>query len=164
MLRTRLRNNYNHNRIAENLNNFRRQRNLCVKLFRTEKKRYYNNLDMALITDNEKFWKTVKPLFSDKIKTQSRLVLVENDEVISDDRQVAEIFINYFVTVAEILALAGNLDNIRSAEGIIDPVDIAIEKYANPSSIKPILTRFPVVGGFSFEHVSISKLETEIKF
>ena len=65
MLRTRLRNKYNQNRIAENWNNFRRQRNLCVKLFRTEKKRYYNNLDVTLITDNKKFWKTVKPLFSD---------------------------------------------------------------------------------------------------
>ena len=54
MLRTRLRNKYNQNRIAENWNNFRRQRNLCVKLFQTEKKRYYNNLDVKLITDNKK--------------------------------------------------------------------------------------------------------------
>ena len=163
MLRTRLHNKYNQNRIAENWNNFRRQRNLCVKLFRTEKKRYYNNLDVKLITDNNKFWKTVKPLFSDKIKTQKKIVLVENDEVISDDRQVAEIFNNYFVTVSETLGIAENLDNVRSTEGIIDPVEKAIEKYANHPSIKTILTRFPVVAGFSFEHVTISKIETEIK-
>ena len=131
ILRTRLRNKYNQNRIAENWNNFRRQRNLCVKLFRTEKKRYYNTLDVNLITDNKQFWKSVKPLFSDKIKTQSKIVLVENDEIISDDRQVAEIFNNYFVTVTETLGITENLDNIRSTEGIIDPVDIAIEKYAN---------------------------------
>ena len=159
MLRTRLRNKYNQNRIAEDWNNFHRQRNLCIKLFRTEKKRYYNNLDVTLITDNRKFWKTVKPLFSDKIKSQSKIVLVENDEAISDDRQVAEIFNNYFVTVTETLGIAENLDNILSTEGIIDPVDIAIEKYANHPSIKAILTRFPVVAGFSFDHVSISKLE-----
>ena len=48
MLRTRFLNKYNQNRIAENWNNFRRQRNLCVKLFRTEKKRYYNNSDVTL--------------------------------------------------------------------------------------------------------------------
>ena len=40
MLRSRLRNEYNQNRIAENWNNYRRQRNICVKLFRTDKKRY----------------------------------------------------------------------------------------------------------------------------
>ena len=163
MLRITLRNKYNQNRIAEYWNNYRRQRNLCVKLFRTEKKRYCNNLDVTLITDNKTFWKTVKPLFSDKIKSQSKIVLVENDEAISDDRQVAEIFNNYFVTVTETLGIAENLGNIRSTEGIIDPVDIAIEKYANHPSIKAILTRFPVVAGFSFEHVSTSKLETEIK-
>ena len=163
MLRTRLRNKYSQNRIVENWNNFRRQRNLCVKLFRTEKKRYYNDLAVTLITDNKKFWKTVKPLFSDKIKSQSKIVLVENDEVISDDRQVAEIVNNYFVTATETLGIAENLDKIRSTEGIIDPFDIAIEKYANHPSIKAILTHFPVVAGFSFEHVSISTLETEIK-
>ena len=118
---------------------------------------------MKLITDNEEFWKTVKPLFSDKIKTQNKIVLVENDEVISDDRQVAEIFNNYFVTVTETLGIAENLDNVRSTEGIIDPVEKAIEKYANHPSIKTVLTRFPVVAGFSFEHVTISKIETEIK-
>ncbi len=40
MLRSRLHNEYNQNRIAENWNNYRRQRNICVKLFKTEKKRY----------------------------------------------------------------------------------------------------------------------------
>ena len=162
MFRTRLRNKYNQNRIAENWNNFCRQRNLSVKLFRTEKKKYYNILDVKLITDNKKFWKTVKPLFSDKIKTQNKIVLVYNDDVISDDRQIAEIFNNYFVTVTETLGIAENLDNDRSTEGIIDPVEKAIEKYANHPSIKTILTRFPVVAGFSFEHVTVSKIETEI--
>ena len=88
---------------------------------------------------------------------------MENDDVISDDRQIAEISNNYFVTVTETLGIADNLDNVRSAEGIIDPVEKAIEKYANHPSIKTILTRFPVVAGFSFEHVTVSKIETEIK-
>ena len=61
---------------------------------------------------------------------------MENDEAISDDRQVAEIFNNYFVTVTEILGIAENLDNVRSTEGIIDPVEKAMEKYANHPSKK----------------------------
>ena len=94
---------------------------------------------MTLITGNKTFWKTDKSLFSDKIKIQSKIVLVENDEVITDDRQVAETFNNYFVTVTETLGTAENLDNISSAEGIIDPVDIACEKYATHPSIKLFL-------------------------
>ena len=96
-------------------------------------------------------------MFSGKIKTQCKIVLVENDEAISDDLQVAEIFSNYFEIVTE------NLNNVRSTEGIIDPVDKAIEKNANHPSIKAILTRFPVAAGFSFEPVTISKIKTEIK-
>ena len=101
MLRSRLRNKYNQKKVAESWNNFRRQHNPCLKLFRQEKKRYYENLDVTLITDNKKFWKTVKPLFSDKIKNQSKIVLVENDEVISDDCQVTEIFNNHFATITD---------------------------------------------------------------
>ena len=88
---------------------------------------------------------------------------MENDEVISDDCQVAEIFNNYFATVTETLGIAENLDNVLPTEGITDPVDIVIKKYANHPRIKSIRARFPVAAGFSFEHVTISKLETEIK-
>ena len=137
MLRTRLRNKYNQNRIAENWNNFRRQRNLYVKLFRAKKNKYYKDLDVTLITDNKKFWKTVKPLFSDKIRNQSKIILVENDKVIFDDRQVAEIFNNYFPTVTNTLGITENLKNMRSTEGIIDPINIAIEKYGNDLSEAP---------------------------
>ena len=55
MLRSRLRNKYNEDRSVENWNNFRKQRNSCVKLFRKEKRNYYNNLDISLVTDNKKF-------------------------------------------------------------------------------------------------------------
>ena len=39
-----------------------------VLSFRREKRNYYNNLDISLLTDNKKFWKTVKPVFSDKLQ------------------------------------------------------------------------------------------------
>ena len=55
MFRSRLRNKYNQKRITENWNSFRRQRNLCVKLFRAKKNKYYKDLDITLITDNKKF-------------------------------------------------------------------------------------------------------------
>ena len=76
---------------------------------------------------------------------------------------MAEVFNNFFATVTEPLGIADNLNNVRPTEGITDPVDIAIEKYANHPSIKSSRARLPVAAGFSFEHVTISKLKTEIK-
>ena len=40
-------------------NSYCKQRNLCVKLFKSAKKDYYNNLSIKLVTDNKKFWETV---------------------------------------------------------------------------------------------------------
>ena len=59
MIRSKLHNKYF--KFPTDINNaaFKKQRNYCVKLFRTEKKKYYNNLDNTSITDNKKFWKTI---------------------------------------------------------------------------------------------------------
>ena len=67
MTRTRLRNRYNKVRSDEKWKAFKKQCNKCVKLLRKAKNNYYGNLNLKLLTDNGKFWRTVKPLFSDKI-------------------------------------------------------------------------------------------------
>ena len=44
MTRSRLNNKYLKNRTTENFDAYKKQRNLCVKLFRKEKKAFYSNL------------------------------------------------------------------------------------------------------------------------
>ena len=62
-----------------------------MNLRRKEKKRFYNNLDLNVIEDNRKFWKSIKPLFSDKNKTSlCNIVIVEDGIIISDNKEVAE--------------------------------------------------------------------------
>ena len=68
MTRTRLRNKFLRDPSSSNRANYKKQRNFCVSLLRNTKRNYYNNLDLKLITDNKLFWKTIKPLFSDKTK------------------------------------------------------------------------------------------------
>ena len=92
MLRSKLRNRYNKVRTEENERAFKKQRNYCVKLLRKTKRNYYQNLDLKNLSDNRKFWKTVKPIFSGKVQTSSSVTLVENNQVISNDTAIAEIF------------------------------------------------------------------------
>ena len=66
MNRSRLRNRYSKNPNATNKYNYKRQRNYVVNLLRREKKKYYESIDPHKISDSKKFWKAVKPLFSDK--------------------------------------------------------------------------------------------------
>ena len=101
MKRTRLKNNFNKTRTNENWAAYRRQRNQCVKIFRQNKGSYYAQLDPKVFSDNKRFWKTVKPLFSNKIQSSSCITLLENGVVESDEGKVAEILNNYFGNITE---------------------------------------------------------------
>ena len=57
-----------------------KDRNKCAKILRQAKIDYYGNRDLNDISDDRKFWKTVKPLFSDKIQTPGNITLLEDDE------------------------------------------------------------------------------------
>ena len=95
MTRSRLKNKYNNHPNEENEFLYKKQRNFC--LWRKEKKRYYNNLDLRIFDDNKRFWRCVKPLFSDKHKAFDRnIVIVENDQIYSDNKEVAEKLNNFF--------------------------------------------------------------------
>ena len=48
-------------------------------------KKDYGNLNEKDLIDNKKFWKTVKPLFSDKVKSSEKITLVHEDKIITDD-------------------------------------------------------------------------------
>ena len=82
MLRSKLRNLKV--RTDENGIMYKKQRNICVSLLRKAKKKHYEDLRLADVTDNKKFWKRVKSLFGNKIKGNSNIVLVESKDLIID--------------------------------------------------------------------------------
>ena len=65
-----------------------------------EKRKFYNNIDISLVTDNKKFWKTVSPLFSEKYFSKRKLILVEDNNVVSKDGEVAETVNTFFSIIA----------------------------------------------------------------
>ena len=81
MTRSRLRNIYLKHKTEEN--HLASKINKCVSLLRKTKINYYENLDEKDITDNKNFWKTVKPLLSDKSINSDKIHLIENGELIN---------------------------------------------------------------------------------
>ena len=53
------------------------QKKCCLRLVRKAKKDYYNSLDHETFTDYKTFWKSIKPLFSEKGSTHNKTTLVE---------------------------------------------------------------------------------------
>ena len=71
MNRTRLRITYGKDRTTDNLKAYKKQRNKSVNILRQAKEDYYKDLDIKDLTDNRNLWRSVKPLFDDKVKTSS---------------------------------------------------------------------------------------------
>ena len=69
--------------------------NLEPTVLELGKREYFENLDINFVNENKTFWRTVKPYFSNKNLKNSKIILVENNEIITDNRKNAEIMNNY---------------------------------------------------------------------
>ena len=129
------------------------QRNYCVYLLRETKKRFYENLNPNLITDNRNFWKQVKPFFSDKTPYTSNITLLEDNEIVTDNMACAEIFNNFFSNSVSKLAIDHDL-HVNKGINLIDPVRNIIEKFKEHPSIVSINQKMFMPNSFSFKSVS----------
>ena len=48
------------------------------------KKQHYENLNVNNVMDNQTFWKTVKPYFSDKGSNFNQITLLKIDSILTD--------------------------------------------------------------------------------
>ena len=76
-----------------------------------EQIKYWGNLDLKKYTDNKKFFDTVKPLFSKSGMGKQKITLVENNDIITEDKEIAEKFNNYFITSVSSLAIRATVVN-----------------------------------------------------
>ena len=144
MTRSRLRNKFIRNPIHENKVNYTRYRNYCTGFFRKEKKLFYNNQDTNLVTDNRKFWKTVKPLFSEKHFSNNKITLLEGGEIISEDQEIAEISNAYFANIVVNLDIEGFVTCDYSYDPELDHIANIIVKFKNHPSILTIKERVKI--------------------
>ena len=75
------------------------KKNFCSTLYKKKKK--YSKIDTRKITDNKTFWKTIILFISSKAPSLSRITLIENEAIISDDQKAAETLSKFFVRVLD---------------------------------------------------------------
>ena len=160
MKRSRLRNKFLSNPNDNNKRIYNKHRNYCVNLLRKEKKKYYNNIDLKLLTDNKLFWKTIKPLFSEKKNISRKIMLIEKDEIISKDVEVAETMNEFFSNAVEKLNLKGYHIELPSCSS--DIITNIINKYSKHPSIVSIKGMVKIKDNFSFLKPNIEDIENEI--
>ena len=115
---SRLEHIYHKIRSETNFHNFKKQRNNCSRLYKHERKKFYKNLDISSITDNRKFWRTLKPFFTDKGTTRNCISLIEDDMIISDDKEVAGTLNSFFDNAVKSLNLKEPVEYINDTDDI----------------------------------------------
>ena len=155
MLRSKLKNKFNKERNHISWCNYKRQRNRCLSILRKTKKEYFNSFNIKQVSDNKLFWKSVKPFFSDKASNFSKITLVEENNIISDEEEIANIMNNYFINITKTLNLKKQLGVSRRG----------INEFENHVSIKMIHEKYPEIlsESFKFQLVSNNEVKKEIE-
>ena len=95
-------NKYKRNKTPKTWEKFRRQRNLVTSLRRRSLNKYF--IDRCTGgCKSETFWSTVKPFLTNKgNKITKDTILDENESIKTDQKEICNIFNNFFVNVAKI--------------------------------------------------------------
>ena len=105
----------------------------------------------------------MKPFFADKVSGSVGIILVENEAIMSENRKVAETFINYFANAVKSLNI--NIPSHNITEGTAssdDPIDAIILKYSNHPRIKNITSNVENCN-FSFNPINLNDMKAELK-
>ena len=170
---SRLRNKFSNTKSDIDRKAYNKQRNICVSLIRWEKKNFFNNISTHDITDNKTFWKTVKPLFTEKIQTKSKITLIEkkvvsgerqeqivSEEVSSEDQTVSEAFNKFFINIVPNSKIPTN-QNYDTDLVTNDQVANALSKFRNHPSIVMIKNKRKTDQCFSFVLVTYDNILKE---
>ena len=110
---------------------------MCVSHLRKTKKDHYANLNEKDVADNKQFWRIVKPVLSDKVKSSEKITLVEGEEIINEDGENAEI-LNTFFSNAVKTSKIPEYQETDSLANISHPIFKAILKYRNHPKLLPL--------------------------
>ena len=112
---------------------------------------------MKDISDNKRFWKTIKPFFNDKGLNTNKILLKENDDLISDESSVANIFNDFFTNTAFNLQLKNDFKSYKDFN-----MNDLLMRFKGHPSIKKIDEIFPTGKIFFFRNVTNDDVQNEI--
>ena len=111
---------------------------IIVSLLRKSKRNYDSNLHVKNISDYKKFWKTIKPLFSDKTKSTAFITLKDSNKIIESQNEVVNIFNDYFSKIVSALQIPESNNIDLQSERMSCPTLKSVIKYRRHPSLAAI--------------------------
>ena len=91
-------------------------------------------MDLKIFYDNKNFWKSIKPLFSNKHVSQKNIVIVERNAITSKNDEVADKLNKFFIKAVENLEIElfapNDVNNART-----ENLEVIIKRYERHPSI-----------------------------
>ena len=88
---------------------------------------------------------------------------MENEALLTDDKEVAEIFNAYFVNITDSLGIIQPKDPLQHVDGIHDPLEIAIKKYSSHPSVKLISANTKPSHTFTINFVTNNEVSAKLR-
>ena len=123
MRRSYLEKIYFRKRTVDSLTKYKKQKNYCSRLYKKERKKFFDNSNPSIVEDNKTFWKTVEPFLTNKDSKGGNIKLVEKGELLQKDSLIAEEFNNFFKNAVSSLDINENSFIINNeTASIYDPI------------------------------------------
>ena len=97
MKKSKLKNKFNKERNDKNWFNYKQKRNYCSHLLTESKTRHFDNLNVKDVTEDNRFWKTIKPFYIYETKNSNN-ILNENYQTMREDEKICY---TYFTNVTK---------------------------------------------------------------
>ena len=107
----------------------------------------------------------MRPLFSNKVRSNTYITLNEGEKLIKNEYQIASIFNTFFIEIVPNLGTKIDKRYLCDASNISDPIEKAIQKYKNHPSISIIKKMVSTVdknNKFSFAPVTADDISQQI--
>ena len=134
---------------------YRMQRNITTSIYKKSQATYFSErCDGG--AKNKKFWKTIKPFLTSKQPSSNNIILKEDDKIITDERDVCNIFNDFFSHVAMDIGFKDDIpDDFQTAGGFANIID----KHANHPSVIKIRENIQTQEYFYFTAVNDKYIE-----
>ena len=71
---------------------------MCISI-KKEKKELLFKFKRKNVINNRKFWKTVKPMFSNKFVNSEKIALADDEKIITNNKEIAKVLNNFFSNI-----------------------------------------------------------------
>ena len=116
----------------------KKNRNFCSKLYKRERRKYYESLDRKNVLNSKKFWNTIGLFLSDKNTVFSQISIEKNSRIISDNFNLSEEFSTFFEDAVRSLNLEPDEYYVCDMGNLSNPVELAIRKFENHPGVQAI--------------------------